>query len=75
MKAEAKVTLTAVEHKTGVVLAVDRPDGVIRGVVTGADGKPIADAWVSVHQDFEAMLGDDDGSRARRVAHDHGRGP
>ncbi len=58
MKAEAKVTLTAVEHKTGVVLAVDRPDGVIRGVVTGADGKPIADAWVSVHQDLEAMLGE-----------------
>jgi hypothetical protein len=58
MKSEGKVSVTAVEHKTGVTLVVDRPDGVIRGVVTGADGKPIADAWVSVHQDFADMLGD-----------------
>jgi hypothetical protein len=29
---------------------------VIKGVVTGPDGKPLADAWVSVHQDLEAML-------------------
>jgi protocatechuate 3,4-dioxygenase beta subunit len=58
MKSEAKVTLTAVEQKTGVVLAVDRADGVLRGVVTGADGKPLADAWVSVHQDLRDMVGD-----------------
>ncbi|HEY5948604.1 MAG TPA: carboxypeptidase regulatory-like domain-containing protein, partial [Kofleriaceae bacterium] len=58
MKSDSKVTLTAVEHKTGVTLAVDRPDGVIRGVVTGADGKPIADAWVSLHQDIRDMIGD-----------------
>jgi len=25
--------------------------------VTGPDGKPLADAWVSVHQDLESMLG------------------
>jgi len=69
-KSEAKVTLTAVEKKTGVVLAVDRPDGVIRGVVTGSDGKPIADAWVSLHQEFRDMIGDamdHEGSGSRMV--------
>lgn len=50
------VTLAAAEHKTGVDLQVDRPDGVIKGIVTGPDGKPLADAWVSVQQDFEAMV-------------------
>lgn len=71
MKSESKVTLSATEHETGVVLAVDRPDGVIRGVVTGADGKPIADAWVSLHQDIRDLMGDapreEGGSRMIRV--------
>jgi hypothetical protein len=71
MKAKAEVTLTAAENKTGITLAVDRPDGVIRGVVTGAGGKPIADAWVSVHQDFRDMLGEamdrESGSGSRMV--------
>lgn len=53
-----RVTLTEAEKKTGVDLAIDRPDGAIRGVVTGPDGKPLADAWVSVHQDLGAMLED-----------------
>src|SRR5262249_32787432 len=56
MKSEAKVTLGATEHKTGITLAVDRADGVIRGVVTGADDKPLADAWVSLHQDVGSLL-------------------
>lgn len=51
-----RVTLAEAEKKTGVEVAIDRPDGVIKGVVTGPDGKPLADAWVSVHQDLEAML-------------------
>lgn len=51
-----KVTLADAEKKTGVDIAIDRPDGVIRGVVTGPDGKPLADAWVSVQQDLHAML-------------------
>jgi len=50
------VKLGATEHKTGVDLAVELPDGVIEGVVTGPDGKPLADAWVSVHQDLSAMF-------------------
>ncbi|MDX2086314.1 MAG: carboxypeptidase regulatory-like domain-containing protein [Kofleriaceae bacterium] len=29
---------------------------MIEGVVTGPDGQPLADAWVSVHQDLEALL-------------------
>ena len=55
-KATAKVALAAGEHKTGVELVVDRPDGVIQGVVTGPDGQPLADAWVSVEQNFEDMI-------------------
>src|SRR5205814_10064781 len=56
-KPPAPITLAPAENKTGVELAVDRPDGVIQGVVVGPDGKPLADAWVSVQQDFGAMLG------------------
>ena len=54
--APPSVELAAGEHKTGVDLAIDRPDGVISGTVTGPDGKPLADAWVSVQQDLLAML-------------------
>ena len=53
-----RVTLAAHEAKTGVDIAVDRADGVIAGVVTGPDGKPLAEAWVSVHQDIRAMVDD-----------------
>ncbi len=55
-KTEAHVALGAAEHKTGIDLSVERADGLIRGTVTGADGKPLADAWVSVHQELEDML-------------------
>jgi hypothetical protein len=51
-----KVTVAARERRTGVDLTLDRADGVIRGVVTGPDGKPLADAWVSAHQDLAALL-------------------
>lgn len=57
-KKSPTVKLAAAEKKTGVELVIDRPNGVIKGVVTGPDGKPLADAWVSVHQDLETMLGD-----------------
>lgn len=51
-----EVTVGATDKKTGVEVAIDRPNGVIKGVVTGPDGKPLADAWVSVHQDLDSML-------------------
>jgi len=54
--AALKVKLGATDKKTGVDLAVDRPNGVIKGVVTGPDGKPLGDAWVSVQQDLAAMI-------------------
>jgi hypothetical protein len=54
------VKLAATEHKTGIDLTVDLPNGVIEGVVTGPDGKPLADAWVSVHQRLGAMLPEPD---------------
>jgi len=57
MKSDVSVKLGATEHKTGVELAVTRPDGTIRGTVVGADGQPIADAWVSVHQDLDDLIG------------------
>ncbi len=50
------VALAAAQHQTGVDLAVDRPDGVIKGLVVGPDGKPLADAWVSVNQDLDALI-------------------
>ncbi len=50
------VILGPTNKKTGVDLAVDRPNGVIKGVVMGPDKKPLADAWVSVQQDLDAML-------------------
>jgi len=56
MKAAATIAIAPGEHKTGVELVVDRPDGVIQGTVTGPDGKPLADAWVSVDQSLEDML-------------------
>ncbi len=54
--AKVVVKLGATDKKTGVDLAVDRPNGVIKGIVTGPDGKPLADAWVSVQQDLAAMI-------------------
>ena len=50
------VELAPSEHKTGVELAIDRPNGVITGTVTGPDGKPLADAWVSAHQDMLSIV-------------------
>ena len=51
-----EVTVAASEHKTGVIVAANRANGVIEGVVTSADGKPLADAWVSVHQELDDMI-------------------
>ncbi len=51
-----EVVLGTTDKKTGVEIAIDRPNGVIKGVVTTPDGKPLPDAWVSVHQDLEAMV-------------------
>ena len=42
-------TLAKAEQKTGVTLTVEARDGVIRGIVIGADKKPVADAWVTAH--------------------------
>jgi hypothetical protein len=55
-KSDTSVTLGNAEAKTGITLAVERPDGTIRGVVVGADGKPIADAWVSLDQSIEDLI-------------------
>jgi protocatechuate 3,4-dioxygenase beta subunit len=54
-----QLELAAGEHKTGVDLAVDRSDGIIRGTVTGPDSNPLADAWVSAQQDIMATLAAD----------------
>jgi len=54
--AAATIAVAPGESKSGVELVVDRPDGVIQGTVTGPDGKPLADAWVSVDQSLRDML-------------------
>ncbi len=79
MKNDVTLALGATDHKTGVELSVERPDGTISGTVVGADGAPIADAWVSVHQDFEDLLGGmGSGSESRMITvqeTDDGSGP
>lgn len=79
MKNDVTLALAATDHKTGVELAVERPDGVISGTVVGGDGQPIADAWVSVHQDLADMVGSmGSGSESRMITvqeTDDGSGP
>jgi protocatechuate 3,4-dioxygenase beta subunit len=53
----AAVSLKEGEKKTGVDLTVERPKGTIAGVVVGADGAPVKDAWVSLRQDPFATMG------------------
>lgn len=58
-----KQTLGPGQHATGVELVVERRLGSIQGTVTGPDGTPVPDAWVSVQRNFEdqlAGLGADD---------------
>jgi hypothetical protein len=58
------VELAAAEHKTGVDITAERADGVIAGTVTGPDGKPLTDAWVSVQLDlFNSLGGGSGGAR------------
>jgi len=51
-----RVELAGSERKAGVDLVIDRPTGVIAGTVTGPDGKPVADAWVTVELDTMATM-------------------
>lgn len=41
---------------TGIELKVKRPNGVIRGVVLGPNGAPMAEAWVSARLNMAAMM-------------------
>ncbi len=47
------LVLAAAEQRTGVTLTIEARDGVIKGVVRGADGKPVADAWVTASVEGE----------------------
>jgi hypothetical protein len=51
------VELAEAQQKTGVTVTVEARDGVIRGVVMGADGKPAADAWVTAAMEREVPKG------------------
>lgn len=50
--------IAVAEHQRvdGVEVLVDRATGVIKGVVTGPDGKPLADAWVSAKQSLADLI-------------------
>ncbi len=61
------IVLGANDHKTSVDLAVDRATGKISGTVTGPDGKPLADAWVSARQSLQDLV-------AGMLDHDQGEG-
>lgn len=54
-KDRKKVTVELADgaERTGVTLTVEARDGVIRGIVIAADGKPAADAWVTASRDRE----------------------
>lgn len=45
--------LTKAQAVTGVTLTVEARDGVIKGVVVGADKAPVPDAWVTLRPDFK----------------------
>lgn len=62
------IELAANEHMVGVDLAIDRPNGVISGTVTGPDGKPLPDAWVSAQPDMMSMIGPLGGGPGRQAA-------
>lgn len=46
-QAPIELEIAKAEQRTGLVLTVEARDGWIRGIVVGADRKPVADAWVS----------------------------
>ena len=52
-----QIELGAAEHKTSVDLIIERATGTIRGTVTGPDGRPLADAWVSAVQALPDLAG------------------
>lgn len=61
------VTVTDGERREGLLLAVEARDGVITGVVVGADGEPVADAWVTAvrsdsMREWMAELGGSEGA-------------
>jgi RNA polymerase sigma-70 factor (ECF subfamily) len=55
-KQATKRALATGQHATGVEIVVERPAGTIRGTVTGPDGMPIADAWITLHQTGKDLL-------------------
>jgi Carboxypeptidase regulatory-like domain len=59
------VELTEGQERTGVTVTVEARDGVIKGTVIGADGKPAADAWVTASREREVKGGEGDEMRAR----------
>jgi len=52
--AAIEVTLSEAEQRENFELRVEARDGVIRGVVVGADGEPLADAWVRATREQSA---------------------
>lgn len=49
-----EVTLAEAEQREGFELRVEARDGVIRGIVVGSDGEPVADAWVRATREQSA---------------------
>lgn len=69
-KKSVELAISDGQRVTGVELVVERPRGTIRGTVTGPDGTPVADAWVTVRQtlrdQLEAMSRDDAATKRSR---------
>jgi Carboxypeptidase regulatory-like domain/PDZ domain len=60
------VELAEGQERAGVTVTVEARDGVIKGTVIGADGKPAADAWVTASRERDTKgSGEADEMRAR----------
>jgi carboxypeptidase family protein len=54
-KSVAPIRLLAGEHRKDIVLQVELAEGTIAGTVSGPDGGPLADAWVSAYPQLSAL--------------------
>lgn len=59
------VELADGQERTGVTVTVEARDGVIKGTVIGADGKPAADAWVTATRERDVKGDAGEEMRAR----------
>ena len=75
-KSEMEVTIEGATPVTGLRLVVEVRDRVIRGLVLGTDGQPVADAWVTarVHDFTPAWMAKAEKAKEARKAESGDKG-